>query len=100
MGTSQSAIARIESGEENITLDTLERLVLALKGRFLVSITPEEMAVQQMRSWWNTESQPISTSSRSWRLDWVAVHRDGNEAILGVKRTSPARLVISSAGTD
>jgi len=52
MGTSQSAIARIESAQENITLDTLRRLVVVLRGRFDVSIPPEECAATRLYTWW------------------------------------------------
>ncbi len=53
-GTSQSAIARIESARENITLDTLERIITPLHGRFYVSIPPREYeyAPSLMSPWW------------------------------------------------
>src|SRR5262249_41166339 len=52
MKTSQSAIARIETGRENVTADTLERLIGALHGRFYVSIHPQECHVPTMMPWW------------------------------------------------
>lgn len=61
MGTSQSAIARIESGQENITLDTLRRLVAALKGRFFVSIPPQECCTtRQISPWWEISSPAVN----------------------------------------
>jgi hypothetical protein len=63
MGTSQSAIARIEGAEENVTVDTIERLVKALKGRFQVSIQPEELPRQLIRRWWET-----GTSFANWNV--------------------------------
>jgi transcriptional regulator with XRE-family HTH domain len=61
MGTSQSAVARIESGQENITLDTLQRLVVSLKGRFHVSIAPQEYLGHPQPLWWEAiESAPWS----------------------------------------
>jgi len=52
MGTSQSAIARMETGQENITLDTLERLTDSLRGRFYVSIYPQECPFRPIMPWW------------------------------------------------
>ncbi len=43
MHTSQSAVARMEGGEENFSADTVERAITALDGRFSVSISPKEM---------------------------------------------------------
>ena len=54
VGTSQSAIARIESGEENATETTVERIITALDGRFLVSIAPAEYPVWAPTIWWRT----------------------------------------------
>ena len=51
MGTSQSAVARIESGDDNITLGKLNRLVEALKGRIRFTIEPEEIAVPRWPHW-------------------------------------------------
>ena len=51
-GTSQSAVARIESAQENITLETLQRLVVAMRGRFYVSIYPQECPFNQPVPWW------------------------------------------------
>jgi len=62
-GTSQSAIARIESGEENITLETLERIVTALDGWFFVLIPPRESAPKHLVPWWETNY----SSAHSWK---------------------------------
>src|SRR5579859_1220573 len=55
MGTSQSAVARIEAGEGNVTLDTLERLGTALKGRFFTAIDPQELTIRYPAPWWETQ---------------------------------------------
>ena len=60
VGTSQSAIARIESGQENITMDTLGRLIVALKGRFHVSIPPRESAPPPVRPWWEANESVVN----------------------------------------
>ena len=64
--TSQSAIARIESGQENVTLDTLKRVVTVLDGHFSVSITPAEFAPSLRRPWWETISS--THSSGNWQV--------------------------------
>jgi transcriptional regulator with XRE-family HTH domain len=84
VGTSQSAIARIESGQENITMDTLRRLVVALKGRLHVSIPPQECARNHGRPWWEANEPAVNT----WNLvGWAA--RQGHQTdqlILGLER--------------
>lgn len=66
IGISRSAVARIESAQEDITLDTLQRLVVALKGRFLVSIAPEEFA-PPCRPWWEASHSLAQLGSRRRR---------------------------------
>jgi transcriptional regulator with XRE-family HTH domain len=51
MGTSQPAIARIEGGDENITLGTLKRLVSALEGRIRFAIEPQELSLPRWPEW-------------------------------------------------
>lgn len=54
VGTSQPAIARIEAGEENITENTLERMINALHGRLRVSIAPAELQLPDWPfQWWD-----------------------------------------------
>jgi transcriptional regulator with XRE-family HTH domain len=95
MGTSQSAIARIESAQENITLDTLQRLVIALKGQFHISISPQEYSLQQQLPWWE-----LATSGHPWTVvDWVfrsTVKRD--QVIVALER--PRQHYITQAGTS
>ena len=58
VGTSQSAIARIESGQENTTVDTVERIVKVLGGRFFVTIPPRELSLSSSpRLWWESTSR-------------------------------------------
>jgi len=68
VGTSQSAVARIESGQENITLDTLERFLTSLRGRFEGSIYPIEYAPTRARKWWDQ----MTYSNGAWRIACVA----------------------------
>ena len=84
MGTSQSAVARIESGQENITLDTLQRLVVALKGRFDVSIPPQEHAPLKPRQWWDL----IGSTAKSWEVTRVIGRRgiEADQVIIGLER--------------
>lgn len=39
IGTKQSAIARVESGDENLTIDTVQEMSEALGGKLRISIT-------------------------------------------------------------
>jgi len=95
MGTSQSAIARIESAQENITLDTLQRLVVALDGRFHISILPQEYPVTPEVPWWE-----VSDSTNAW----VVVRCESNQAtqfdqlLIGLER--PRGQYLAAAGTQ
>jgi transcriptional regulator with XRE-family HTH domain len=83
MNTSQSAIARIESAQENITLDTLQRLVGALEGRFEVTIYPQEDAVKLTHPWWKPTINP-------WKVCGTAVSytADTTQLLVGLERQS------------
>jgi transcriptional regulator with XRE-family HTH domain len=89
-GTSQSAIARIESGEENITLDTVERLINGMEGLFQVVITPARRAGQRQSDWW----KPAQSSTAEWHAVFTAVHQDGNYAVVALKRDGTVPLII------
>jgi transcriptional regulator with XRE-family HTH domain len=52
MKTSQPAIAKLESGEANFEIETVERAVQALNGRFDVSISPARMNLAPRTPWW------------------------------------------------
>ena len=68
MKTSQPHIARIEGGSENITLDTLKRLVTALQGRLRLSIEPAEANLPRLPAWWNSDGLGL-TSRQPWILE-------------------------------
>jgi transcriptional regulator with XRE-family HTH domain len=55
VGTSQASIARLEGGQANITLRTLQRLVGALDGRLRLWIEPAEANLPQLPDWWEVE---------------------------------------------
>lgn len=76
VGTSQSAIARMETGLENITLETLKRVINALGGRLYVSVPPSELAPQSQARWW--DHQPAA----NWELkDWLQITEAGSEQL-------------------
>jgi transcriptional regulator with XRE-family HTH domain len=90
-GTSQSAIARIEGGEENFTQTTAERLLRTLHGRLFVAIQPEEFPPVNIAPWWEP-------TKPSWDVKFVALNWDGEteRALIGMQRTtSPEKLVQS-----
>lgn len=65
--TSQPAIARIESAQENITLATLEKIINGLKGRLRISIAPQEVRQPEWPVWWEALATgcPVSHSART-----------------------------------
>ena len=72
VGTSQSAIARIESGQENITLETLQRITVALNGRFYIALRPQEVWTRNSQTWWNS----LCTLKGNWALAGVATQQN------------------------
>ena len=82
MGTSQSAVARIENGLENLTADTLERLIKAMNGRFYVSIHPKEFALPKAQPWWEIIGTP------AWSFRGAIIHKTAtlDQVILGMER--------------
>jgi hypothetical protein len=82
--TSQSAIARIETGQENITLDTLQRLTETLNGRFYVSIPPNNIAVKAPAPWWEWSELPNSPWKCVGSLSWT--NGEKGQAIVGFER--------------
>jgi transcriptional regulator with XRE-family HTH domain len=92
MGTSQPAIARIETGQKNITMDTLQRLVAVLKGRLLLSIPPSERAPRYMPLWWHVAP---STTNAPWNYVGRATFHtaDTEQMMLGFERQKSNTLV-------
>jgi transcriptional regulator with XRE-family HTH domain len=64
MGTSQPKVARIESGDDNITLATLRKLIDALHGRLVLAIQPAEIHVPSLPEWWEA---PLFASQCVWQ---------------------------------
>lgn len=92
MGTSQSAVARIEGGDENITLNTLRRLAKALKGRIRFSLEPREMSLPAWpMQWWNLVGSPLH-SDGTWEFRGVVAQCDGQEAKVGGVWTTQVAL--------
>jgi len=65
MGTSQSKVARIEGGDENITLRTLRRLAGSLRGRIRISIEPAEVCLPRLDPWWEMVANGLP-SNATW----------------------------------
>jgi transcriptional regulator with XRE-family HTH domain len=102
IGTSQSAVARIESAQENITLDTVERFVHGLDGRFFVSIQPAEHVQIQTLPWWELPAlRPTALHVRAM----AEKHADGLDEYLvwfqvGTGSTSSSALLLESGTTS
>ena len=79
MGGSQPAVARIESGDENITLDTLERIIRALNGRFSVSVAPAEMHFPRFQPWWELIGGGVAATTPFDR--WMVATRDDGATV-------------------
>ena len=92
MGTSQSAVARIEGEEENITLNTLSRMVEALEGRFSISISPAEVDLKLM-NWWE---------SIEWELRGVAYRKTEttHDLLLALQMPVPSEETGTTIGSD
>jgi transcriptional regulator with XRE-family HTH domain len=75
MGTSQSALARIESGDDNITLGKLKRLVTALRGRIRFAIEPQEVTVPRLPEWWTLVDAGLGASA--WNLVVAGIRDTG-----------------------
>ena len=77
MRTSQSAIARIEGGDDhNITLRTLRRVVEALRGRIQLEISPSEMNRPRWPDWWDAPSLNADSPLYLWRAEMVVNTND------------------------
>ncbi len=89
VGTSQSAIARMENGHENITLDTLQRLVDAMGGSFYLSLAPQELIAPYSKPWW----QP--SNSGSWAVRGVICHQgtEWDRMLMGLERRRETETV-------
>ncbi|MGN6594220.1 MAG: helix-turn-helix domain-containing protein [Terriglobales bacterium] len=81
--TSQPAVARVESGDANVTLSTLQRLVEALQGRFLVSIEPAECPALRLAHWWDRGL--MFSSCTKLQLKGIVVNHDdqGEQVVAG-----------------
>jgi transcriptional regulator with XRE-family HTH domain len=92
MGTSQSAVARIESAQENITLDTLQRLIGALGGRLEISIPPQEYPRLQRHPWWDApENLPWVIRGWAYRQDISS-----EQVIIGYERPNNSVMIANT----
>jgi transcriptional regulator with XRE-family HTH domain len=94
MGTSQAKVARIEGGDENVTLRTVKRLAAALKGRIRFAIEPEECNFPKMPDWWDCLRYGFTShrtfALRELRLRENDARSEGN--LLGIWTTPIERV--------
>jgi DNA-binding XRE family transcriptional regulator len=65
MGTSQAKIARIEGGEENVTLRTVHKIAAALSGRLTLTLQPSEMRLPRLPNWWDFPAEATTVWSHT-----------------------------------
>ncbi|MGH9414738.1 MAG: helix-turn-helix domain-containing protein [Terriglobales bacterium] len=87
--TSQSAVARIESGEANVTIETLQRLIEALRGRCRLSIEPAEMRSPRFPAWWD---DGVSFRGVQWHAD-----EKGTMMVAGWESTAEEPICLQGA---
>jgi hypothetical protein len=88
MKTSQSAVARIEGGDENVTLGTVRRLAEALKGRIRFAIEPEELSFPGWPgNWWDFVGSSLTTSG-VWSFDGAESRLVGTKQHVAAKWTT------------
>jgi DNA-binding XRE family transcriptional regulator len=63
-GTSQPKIARIEGGEENVTLRTVQKMAKALLGRLTLALQPAEMQTPSLPYWWEYSHRDVVWSGK------------------------------------
>jgi hypothetical protein len=96
----------MESGQENLTLDTIQRMVCAMDGRFYVSIHPQECDFKAPKNWWGA----ADFIERPWTYHGMMLGSDGGRelAMIGISRpfasansnTNADALSIQPAGTS
>lgn len=69
MGTKQPAIARIESGEANVKLDTLVDLAVALQTSVRLDLIPVEyVASMEQNRWWEVSELLEKANARGFAI--------------------------------
>lgn len=71
---------------ENITLKTLQKLIIALGGRFKVSISPHEVAIPFCPDWW--EWLRVDGGTARWVFQKAALVDDGETKTAAVAWTA------------
>jgi transcriptional regulator with XRE-family HTH domain len=98
MGTSQPRIARLESGDDNITLATLRKLIDALDGRLVFAIQPAEIHMPSLPQWWEA---PLFASQRGWQPAGARLHDiDPDYTTLITRWTTAGETVGTSVPLD
>lgn len=103
MGTSQAKMARIEGGDENITLRTLKRLAAALRGRIRFAIEPEELSLPTLPPWWEQLTHGFACEGgQRWSLELMLSRKSDTgtqQRVAGWSSSSP-RTVSTPAISD
>lgn len=98
--TSQSKIARIEGGDENITLNTLRRLAAALGGRIRFALEPAEVAFLSLPEWWDSlESGVKAPATWTRRVGAVQQNQAGEPTRAAFLWTSESTIQLRDINT-
>lgn len=100
MGTSQSKVARIEGGRENVTLETVERLVEALGARCRLLLEPAELHLPEWPDWSDCYESGVG-SLRPFHFRFAAIEEraDGSGNLYGVWRRDAHTVNATSVNT-
>ncbi len=86
MGTSQAKIARIEGGEENVTLRTIKKIAEALNGRLALTLQPAEMQFLKLPNWWELPAEAtVAWGSQAPVFQGMLTIQHGTGATIGAR---------------
>ena len=101
MKTSQSKVARMEGGDANVTLRTLQKIGAALNARVRLVLEPREVSFPSMPPWWEAAEQGLSAGCK-WTLSAIASSGTGanRKAAAGWTTHEASAVLSKSASTD
>ncbi len=102
-GTTQPKVALAESGDANLTTETVCRFVEALDGRIKLSIEPSELKIPRLPAWWDYAHLLPDIRNTVWSGCVMQVNSltSGGETFLAGWKNHPSKETLSiEASTD